>query len=86
MERIAHDNLVRLYELDEDALGPFFTMEYVAGSSMRGHCDAHGKRSNRRQTAIGSRRRPRFVLGTESMRRLQPINVACASAGTWAGH
>ena len=35
---IRHENLVRLYELDEDGLGPYFTMEYVVGAPLLLHC------------------------------------------------
>jgi hypothetical protein len=36
---IHHENLVRLHELDEDGLGPYFTMEYVRGDPLLDHCD-----------------------------------------------
>ena len=35
---IRHENLVRLHELDEDGLGPYFTMEYVRGGRLLDHC------------------------------------------------
>jgi len=38
--QVRHDNLVRLHELDEDAHGPYFTMEYVRGDSLLQHCGA----------------------------------------------
>ncbi len=39
---IHHENLVRLHELDEDGLGPYFTMEYVRGDPLLRHCGHEG--------------------------------------------
>lgn len=38
IERLAHANLIRVFELDEDEQGPFFTMEVVRGVDLAAWC------------------------------------------------
>ena len=42
IEQLRHEGLVALYELDEDALGTYFTMEYVPGEALTSYCQQRG--------------------------------------------
>ncbi len=40
--RLRHPNLTRVFELEEDDDGLFFTMEFIAGQDLRSHCNNMG--------------------------------------------
>jgi aminoglycoside phosphotransferase (APT) family kinase protein len=42
IEQLRHEGLVALYELDEGALGTYFTMEYVPGETLTAYCQQRG--------------------------------------------
>ncbi|HEX6245663.1 MAG TPA: serine/threonine-protein kinase, partial [Polyangiales bacterium] len=54
IERIAHENIVRVYELGLDAQGPYILMEALTGSDLLEHCRPASSSARARPSASSS--------------------------------
>jgi len=83
---ISHPNLVKLYELGQDATSAFFTMEYLEGEDLRQHLemDAHQTRASLRAAAAndnGKAERSRIMLVLRAFEQLATGVRALHAAG-----